>query len=110
MKEGFIQEGPRPNAISVKPHKSRGNQRFQDLRHQVAAAPYHLSLDDVLSSHEIEKIKKEGGLTFHCVGDTGGVKHPAPQQLSIVCNGEQTSGLFYHLGDIMYFKGGSKEY
>jgi calcineurin-like phosphoesterase family protein len=110
MKEGFAREGPRPKAISVKAHKPRGNQKFQDLPAPRGDAPYHLSLDDVLSPREIEKIKNDGNLTFHCVGDTGGVKNPAPQQLVAYAMENQPSSFFYHLGDIVYYNGESKEY
>jgi acid phosphatase type 7 len=110
MKEGFAREGPRPNAISVKAHKSRGNQKFQDLPAPSGNPPYRLSLDDLLSSREIEKIKNDGKLTFHCVGDTGGVKYPVPQQLVSYAMENTRASFFYHLGDVVYFNGESKEY
>ena len=66
---------------SLNTHRPRGNQKFQDLPAPTGDAPYHLSLDDVLSPSEIQKIKKDGSMSFHCVGDTCSVKHPVPQQL-----------------------------
>jgi hypothetical protein len=110
MKEEFIHEGPRPNAFSIKEHKPRGNQKFQDLPPPSGEAPYHMSLESVLSQGEIEKIKKDGGITFHCVGDTGGVKQPAPQQLVAYAMENKPASFFYHLGDVVYFYGESSEY
>jgi acid phosphatase type 7 len=97
MKEGFVHEGPRPNATSTKTHKPRGNQKFQDLPAPSGQSHYHLSLDDVISSRELEKIKKEGILSFHCVGDTGGVKNPSPQQLVAYAMENKPASFFYHL-------------
>jgi hypothetical protein len=110
LKERFIQERPRPNAISVKTHKARGNQRFQDLPAPTGLPPYHLSLDDVLSPNQIKKIKRDGNLTFHCVGDTGGIKQPASQQLVAYAMENKPASFFYHLGDVVYYNGESKEY
>jgi acid phosphatase type 7 len=110
MKEGFIQQGPRPNAVSVKEQKSLGNQKFQDLPIATADAPYHLSLDDILSPNEINKIKSDGSIRFHCVGDTGGIKHPVPQQLVAYAMESKPASFFYHLGDVVYFYGESSEY
>lgn len=110
MKEGFIHEPPRPNQVSVKTHSPRGNQKFQPLPYPTGAAPFHLPLEDVLSSSEIEKIQNDGSITFHCVGDTGGIKDPA-RQLLVAYGIENTqASFFYHLGDVVYYNGESKEY
>jgi acid phosphatase type 7 len=71
---------------------------------------YHLALDDVLSSNEIQTIMDDGSITFHCMGDTGGVKDPVPEQL--VANGLESTkaSFFYHLGDVVYYNGGSQQY
>ena len=93
MKKGFLQEGPRPKLSSVIKHEIRGNQKFQPLPQPTGDAPYHLSLDDV-----------------HCMGDTGGVKDPAPELL--VANGLESTkaSFFYHLGDVVYYNGESQQY
>lgn len=72
MKQGFLHEGPRPKLVSVKKHLLRGNQKFQPLPDPTGDAPYHLLLEDVLSHTEIQKIKDERSIIFHCTGDTGG--------------------------------------
>jgi acid phosphatase type 7 len=110
MKDGFVHEGARPKLTSIKKHVPRGNQKFQPLPQPSGEPPYHLSLDDVLSQNEMQKIKDDDSIVFHCTGDTGGVKDPAPQQL--VANGiENTKASFlYHLGDVVYYNGQSHEY
>jgi hypothetical protein len=77
MKKGFLHECPRPKLLSVIKHEIRGNQKFQPLPEATGVAPYHLSLSEVLSSNEIQSNIDDGSITFHCVGDTGGVKEPA---------------------------------
>jgi hypothetical protein len=110
MKEGFIHQRPRANGVSVKKHKPMGNQIFQDLPLPTGDAPYHLSLDDVLSPNEIKKITSDGSITFHSAGDTGGIKHPVPQQLVAYAMESKPASFFYHLGDVVYFYGESSEY
>jgi hypothetical protein len=110
LKKRFVHEGPRPNLLSVINHEIRGNQKFQPLPQPTGDAPYHLSLNEVLSSNEIQSIMDDGSITFHCMGDTGGVKDPAPQQL--VANGLESTkaSFFYHLGDVVYYNGESQQY
>jgi acid phosphatase type 7 len=110
MKQRFLRDGPRPNLLSVIGHELRGNQKFQPLPQPTGHAPYHLQLDAVLSRREIQAIIDAGSITFHCLGDTGGVKDPAPQQL--VANGlaNTTARFFYHLGDVVYYNGESQRY
>jgi hypothetical protein len=110
MKQELLREGPRPNLLSVIKHKSRGNQKFQPLPQPTGDSPYHLALDDVLSTNDIQGIMDDGSITFHCIGDTGGVKDPAPEQL--VANGLESTkaSFFYHLGDVVYYNGESQQY
>ena len=82
MKHGFAHEGPRPKLTSIKKHVPRGNQKFQPLPQPSGKPPYHLSLDDVLSQNEMQKIKDDDSIVFHCTGDTGGVKDSCPSAIS----------------------------
>ncbi|MER5174558.1 MAG: hypothetical protein ABJB76_01630 [Candidatus Nitrosocosmicus sp.] len=66
MKEDFIHQGARPNLIATKVHTPHGNQRFQPLPTPVGKAPYHPSLDSVLSQYEIQQIVDKKSITFHC--------------------------------------------
>jgi hypothetical protein len=110
MKEGFVNEIPRPDAVSVKVQLARGNQRFQPLPTPTGNPPYHLRLEEVLSSDELEKIVNRQRIVIDFLGDSGGIREPVPQQL--VANAlESTEGDFlYHLGDVVYFYGQSEEY
>lgn len=110
MKKSFLDERPMPKLSSVIKHEIRGNQKFQPLPQPTGTAPYRLSLDDVLTGEEIQETLDEGCIRFHCVGDTGGVKDPAPEQL--VANGLEstTANFFYHLGDVVYYNGESQQY
>jgi hypothetical protein len=79
-------------------------------------APWDLSA--ILTTAEIQQITAAGSLALHCVGDTGGVKNPVPQQQ--VAQGLQRAlqtastaplpVLLYHLGDVIYFNGETTQY
>ena len=82
-------------------------------------APWDLAA--ILPEAEISEITDAGNMSFHCVGDTGGVKNPDPQAaVAAAMEGElaspQPSGaalapsIFYHLGDVIYFNGETDEY
>jgi hypothetical protein len=87
--------------------------------------PYHMDLSSILPAEEISDITAAGSMTFHCVGDTGGVKDPSPQEqvaqgLVNSLTGNTGSGtpagtlmapsFFYHLGDVIYFNGEVDQY
>lgn len=110
LKQGFIKEAPRPDSLSVKTQFPRGNQRFQPLPPATGSAPYHLRLEDVLRSDELDQIQTEKTMAFHCVGDTGGVRDPVPQQLVANALESIKANFFYHLGDVVYYNGQSEEY
>jgi len=110
MKPKFIHQGQRPNLISIKLQTPHGNQKFQPLPSPVGNSPYHLSLDDILSTDEIQKIVDNQSILFHCVGDTGGVKSPEPQKLVANALENTQANFFYHLGDVVYYNGESEKY
>jgi hypothetical protein len=79
--------------------------------------PYHMDLTEVLSEAEVAEITKLGRMTFHCIGDTGGVKRPEAQHL--VAKGMERSATHpsttpvsfcYHLGDVVYYNGEIPDY
>ena len=92
------------------------NQEFHDLPEPTGSYPYHLQLEDVLSSTQIAGIVKSGGLTIHVVGDTGGVSNPVPQQLVAdamerdFSSGQEAPSFFYILGDVIYYYGEAANY
>lgn len=78
-------------------------------------APYRLRLADVLTSQECADIDRKGEVRFHCVGDTGGLRNPGPQQAVVAAMISQLDGsdpvrFFYHLGDIVYLHGEDENY
>lgn len=101
---------------------------FQPIPEQFArgrAGPFRMDLADVLSADEMRDIADAGSLSFHCMGDTGGVKNPEPQKL--VERGLEQSlhtgniapslrgaamapSFCYHLGDVVYYNGEVSEY
>jgi predicted phosphodiesterase len=124
-KNSIKQSNPRIFA-DVRPHGIRANfyqkpsvnEKFQPLPDPSGVFPYHLSLDDVLPVNHMSVIRKSGGMTFHIVGDTGGVKFPEPQKIvsmAMVSNFEgkdlaSRPAFFYHLGDVVYYNGESSNY
>jgi hypothetical protein len=83
-----------------------------------------MDLGEILTADEIREITDAGSMSFHCVGDTGGVKNPEPQKLverglerslhtrNMVpsLRGALMAPLCYHLGDVIYYNGEVSEY
>jgi len=102
---------------SVIRHKPLGNQKFQPLPQPTGMPPYHLPLDKILSADKIESIINSKSILFHVAGDTGGIKHPVPQQIVAMAMESDFNStdinkpaFFYHLGDVVYYFGQSSEY
>ncbi|MDE1863472.1 MAG: metallophosphoesterase [Thaumarchaeota archaeon] len=91
-----------------------GNQKFQPLPRPTGRKPYRLSLEEVLPKERVEKISQSGSITFHSVGDTGGIVNGIPQQavadaMEADCFSSNPA-FFYHLGDVVYFYGEAANY
>ncbi len=107
---------------AARPHPARGNEAFQPLPAPTGAAPYRMTLESVLSGSkegqaQLKAIKKSGQVVFHTVGDTGGIKDAVPQTIVAKKMAEQLTvdeadrpAFFYHLGDVVYFKGEKENY
>src|SRR5262249_35848326 len=54
-------------------------QPFQPLPPPTGKPPFRLELEAVIGAPAVDAIEKAGVLTFHAVGDTGGVKSPESQ-------------------------------
>jgi hypothetical protein len=76
-----------------------------------------MDLADILDKVKVEAITKLGRMTFHCIGDSGGVKRPEAQHL--VAQGMEQSAehpsttpvsFCYHLGDVVYYNGEVTDY
>jgi len=76
--------------------------------------PSELGLDQVLGAATVAQITATKSITFHSVGDTGGIHDPAKQfavadaMASDLGNKTYATGLpafFFHLGDVVYYLG-----
>jgi hypothetical protein len=87
--------------------------------------PYHMDLAAVLPKDEVDEIAQSGSMTFHCIGDTGGVKDPEPQKLvargleeslkgpqlaPTLRTAEMSPSFCYHVGDVVYYNGEVDKY
>jgi acid phosphatase type 7 len=115
----LFEERPGRTAMrSVIRHRPRGNQRFQNLPDPTGEAPYHLPLDKLLSANQIEAIKNSGSISFHAIGDSGGVRSPQAQEIVKIAmeadfdadNRRNKPSFFYNLGDVVYFYGEGSNY
>src|SRR5437660_10940050 len=108
--------GRRPASVQVhKDHGFQSNQRFQTLPSPTGPYPYRLSLGTVLPADQMKAIADAGQLCLHCVGDTGGIKSPQPQQIVALTMENDYAvaphpSFFYHLGDVVYYNGQKSEY
>ena len=73
-----------------------------------------MSLDEVLPGDQVSQIEKSGSISFHAIGDTGGIVNGTPQQtVADAMEAHYASfhpAFFYHLGDVVYFYGEAGNY
>lgn len=114
---------PRQPGASLAHHPVPRITRFQPIPDDYKAGrapPFEMDLSAVLPADEVTEITDAGSMSFHCVGDTGGVKNPEPQKL--VARGLEESlkgpsiapslrgaamapAFCYHIGDVVYYNG-----
>jgi hypothetical protein len=87
---------------------------FESLPAPTGKPPYRLDLAGVIGAASIAKLEASGSVSFHSIGDSGGVKDPQPQQ-SVAAALEADLAAFpaaflYHLGDVVYFNGEDSQY
>jgi Calcineurin-like phosphoesterase len=78
---------------------------------------FHLPLD-IVAPEAAARAEANKRLVFHCVGDTGGIHGDAVQVAIAEAMEEQVRqadeadapAFFYHLGDVVYFNGVSRDY
>lgn len=101
-----------PRFTQIPTHPGRG---YQEFPIGPGAAPYRVKLEDLLE-HLPPNLDKK--MVFHIVGDTGGVRDPQPQQLVAAAMEDDAehnvsggqAAFFYHLGDVVYYNGETREY
>jgi predicted phosphodiesterase len=67
----------------------------------------------MIGSDLVQKIQVAGKITFHTVGDTGGIRNPEFQfAVADAMADDLASGasLWYHLGDVVYYFGQEQYY
>lgn len=72
-----------------------------------------MDLANVIGAGAVAKIKSAGKITFHTVGDTGGIHKPEFQFAVADAMANDLSGgacFWYHLGDVVYYFGQEQYY
>jgi len=79
-------------------------------------SPYRLDLTDVLDPAQMQAITDTGRLTFHLLGDVGGVEAPQDQQivaLNLTADAHRATDparFAYIMGDVVYYNGEADQY
>jgi hypothetical protein len=118
MSDESFSRYPRPRTLEQQLKRRHGpssNQRFEPLPPPTGPYPFRFALADVLPAEELQAIEAAGRMRFHCVGDTGGIKDPHPQEevaarMVSDLHADDPPRFFYHLGDVVYFFGAAEEY
>jgi hypothetical protein len=72
-----------------------------------------MELSSVIGANLVEEIENAGKITFHAVGDTGGVHNPEFQFAVADAMTDDLAGgasFWYHLGDVVYYFGQEQYY
>lgn len=99
----------------IHPLSAHSDTKFEPLPDPLGLPPYHFDLQSILPS--IAERNKLSHLTFHTVGDTGGIKN-ADYQMAVAAQmkadlndpEDQRPRFFYHLGDVVYYNGEVADY
>jgi len=91
------------------------SQKFQPLPTPLGQPPFAYELEAVIPGITAQATQR-GQITFHCAGDTGGIKTPE-YQMSVANAmkadleaGDHAPSFFYHLGDVVYYNGQISDY
>jgi acid phosphatase type 7 len=111
---------PRLRAADPPLSATAGAQPFAPLPSPPGPPPYRMTLASVIGDEAASAITRAGGLDFHIMGDTGGIKNPLPQEnvasaLELDIPSAPAAGTFdpsflYLLGDCIYFSGAEASY
>jgi len=112
-RKGYSQAFSGVHPISSLTHST---QSFQPLPPPLGQPPYSYDLESVLPGIGAQAATN-GKIVFHCVGDTGGIKHPDYQthvaeamKADLGLPAADVPSFFYHLGDVVYFNGQLGDY
>jgi len=94
---------------------AKGLTQLEPIPAARSTAPIDLS--DVIGADAVQKIQNTGQITFHTVGDTGGIHNPEFQfAVAEVMSKDTADGapfsasFWYHLGDVVYYFGQDQYY
>jgi hypothetical protein len=90
---------------------AKGIEQLEPVPSARSAAPMDLS--SVIGKQATQKIQNAGKITFHTVGDTGGIHNPQFQfAVADAMTKDSTSdaAFWYHLGDVVYYFGQEQYY
>ncbi|GER91071.1 hypothetical protein KDW_52330 [Dictyobacter vulcani] len=115
----FRADVPDPQSIQInRSQLAFATQPFRPLPTPTGKTPYHVELADILPGALMQNIIAGQKMIFHTVGDTGGVKQPADQQL-VISHMENDflapdpldrPAFLYHLSDVVYYYGEENQY
>jgi len=90
---------------------------FQPLPTPNGPAPYRFDLSHLLAEADVARIRDQGVLVFHSVGDTGDERGKQMDFVSAMMTEDydaqpegRAPAFFYHLGDVVYFAGDIDDY
>lgn len=90
---------------------AKGLEQLEPFPKARSTAPVELS--SVIGADLAQKIQKDGEITFHAVGDTGGIHSPQFQFAVADAMADDLQGgaaFWYHLGDVVYYFGQEQYY
>jgi len=121
MNPGSVRAKPQPNRSQAHPgvhplsQYTHASQKFQPLPTPIGQPPYHYDLETTLPGFT-RKATNSGSISFHSVGDTGGIKDAtfqddvAAAMVADLETRDSAPSFFYHLGDVVYFNGEVNDY
>ena len=111
----LVQIGSAEEQVS-RAHPASRHQGFQPLPNPTGRSPYRRSLNTILGETRSRRLKGANQISFHVIGDTGGVKYPVAQQLVAdimdrdFADPKRAPAFCYHVGDVVYYNGQRSEY
>lgn len=119
---GFAFANPQPSSDNFDVFTKNDIQADSDLKASDLLQPIPnprvnppvMALDAILGTATVQQITATKSITFHCVGDTGGIHEPEYQFSVADAMAADLTGktyqtgkpvFFYHLGDVVYYLG-----
>jgi len=108
--------GPSPFGADVALRAEPAAIAPQPLPTPTGPSPYRLDLASVLDDDQMQAIADSGRLTFHLLGDVGGVEAPQDQQivaLNLTADAHRApdpARFAYVMGDVVYYNGEDTAY